>query len=85
MRNTDEAYPQRPPDPSDVSWRDEENAEEDPEQQDPSRPPSPPQPEANAPPPAEEITPLRLSAHYAGLVLSSMAGCLIRLGLTALG
>ncbi|ODN79520.1 hypothetical protein L202_03482 [Cryptococcus amylolentus CBS 6039] len=48
-------------------------------------PPPPPAPEANAPPPAEEVTHLRLGAHYGGLVLASMLGCLVRLGLSALG
>lgn len=57
----------------------------DPEQLRPPRPPSPPRPQENIPPPAEEVTVLRLTAHYAGLVLASMVGCLIRLGLTALG
>ncbi|KAK6903580.1 hypothetical protein L486_03149 [Kwoniella mangroviensis CBS 10435] len=58
---------------------------EDPEIPRPARPPSPPAPEANAPPPAEEVTRLRLVAHYAGLVLASILGCLIRLGLYGLG
>lgn len=58
---------------------------EDPEQPRPNRQPSPPAPEANAPPPEEEVTHLRFAAHYASLVLSSMVGCLIRLGLSALG
>jgi hypothetical protein len=60
-------------------------ASEDPERPDALHAPSPPGPEANAPPPAEEVTRLRLGAHYAGLVLASMVGCLIRLGLDALG
>ncbi|TYJ56047.1 hypothetical protein B9479_003290 [Cryptococcus floricola] len=47
--------------------------------------PPPPAPEGNAPPPAEEVTHLRLGAHYGGLVLASMLGCLVRLGLSALG
>lgn len=58
---------------------------EDPERYDAQRTPSPPGPEANAPPPEEEVTKLRLSAHWAGLVLASMVGCLVRLGLDALG
>lgn len=58
---------------------------EDPERPDAARAPSPPGHEANAPPPDEEVTKLRLTAHYAGLVLASMIGCLIRLGLDALG
>lgn len=62
-----------------------DRASEDPEQSRPNRPASPPPPEANAPPPEEEVTPLRFTAHYASLVLSSMKGCLIRLGLIALG
>ena len=61
------------------------SASEDPELPGEPRPPSPPQPRANAPPPMEEVTATRLLAHYSGLVLASMVGCLIRLGLTALG
>ncbi|KIR60460.1 hypothetical protein I314_03755 [Cryptococcus bacillisporus CA1873] len=57
----------------------------DPEEYIPSRPPSPPGPSANAPPPSERVTHLRLSAHYAVLVLSSMLGCVARLGLNSLG
>lgn len=57
----------------------------DPEEYIPSRPPSPPGPSANAPPPSERVTRLRLSAHYAVLVLSSMLGCVARLGLNSLG
>ncbi|WVQ75880.1 hypothetical protein IAR50_005514 [Cryptococcus sp. DSM 104548] len=57
----------------------------DPERLVESRPQSPPAPEGNAPPLAEEITHLRLGAHYGGLVLASMLGCLVRLGLSALG
>ena len=57
---------------------------EDPERPRQPQPPSPAPPEANAPPPAEEVTPLRLGAHYSGLVLASMLGTLIRLGLGAL-
>lgn len=57
----------------------------DPEGYIPSRPPSPPGPSANAPPPSERVTHLRLSAHYAVLVLSSMLGCVARLGLNSLG
>lgn len=56
----------------------------DPEEFLPSRPPSPPGPNANAPPPSERVTRLRLSAHYAVLVLSSMLGCVARVGLNAL-
>ena len=53
------------------------------------RPSPSPQPdrveeEENAPPPAEKVTRLRLGAHYAGLVLASMLGSLIRLGLEGL-
>ena len=61
------------------------SVDEDPEL--PSEPPPPPgpAPQANAPPPVEEVTYSRLAAHYAGLVLASMVGCLVRLGLTALG
>ncbi|ORX34021.1 CrcB-like protein-domain-containing protein [Kockovaella imperatae] len=58
---------------------------EDPELPSEARPPSPPPREGEAPPPVEEVTLSRLGAHYSGLVLASMAGCLIRLGLTALG
>ncbi|WWC59611.1 uncharacterized protein I303_102169 [Kwoniella dejecticola CBS 10117] len=65
--------------------RSESTMSEDPEVPRPPRPESPKPPEDNAPPPAEEVTRLRLSAHYAGLVLASMLGCLIRLGLNALG
>lgn len=57
---------------------------EDPELPRPPRAPSPEPPEANAPPPEGEVTRLRLSAHYAILVLASMVGTLIRLGLEAL-
>lgn len=39
----------------------------------------------DAAPPAEQATPLRTIAHYAGLVLASMVGTLFRLGLEALG
>ncbi|ORY20917.1 CrcB-like protein-domain-containing protein [Naematelia encephala] len=56
----------------------------DPERPDPPRPPSPPPREENAPPPADEVTHSRLAAHYSGLVLASMIGTLIRLGLDAL-
>ena len=70
---------------SDDPAYDDDRASEDPEQTRPPRQPSPPPEEANAPPPEEEITPLRLTAHYSSLVLSSMIGCLFRLGLTALG
>lgn len=38
----------------------------------------------DAPPPPERSTYLRLTAHYAGLVLAAMLGTLIRLGLDAL-
>ncbi len=48
------------------------------------RPPSPREYEAPAAPPGEEVTPLRLAAHYAGLVPMSLFGTLIRLGLVAL-
>ncbi|WVW78288.1 hypothetical protein I302_100242 [Kwoniella bestiolae CBS 10118] len=65
--------------------RSESSISEDPELPRPPRAPSPAPPEDNAPPPAEEVTALRLGAHYAGLVLSSMLGCLIRLGLNGLG
>jgi hypothetical protein len=41
--------------------------------------------EANAPPVDNEVTTSRMVAHYSGLVLASMIGCLIRLGLEALG
>lgn len=41
-------------------------------------------PKANAPPPVDEEPWYRSLAHYAGLVLASMLGCLIRLGLDAL-
>ncbi|WWC86752.1 uncharacterized protein L201_001630 [Kwoniella dendrophila CBS 6074] len=58
---------------------------EDPEIPRPPRPESPKAPEENAPPPKEEVTKLRLLAHYSGLVLASFLGCLIRLGLTGLG
>ncbi|KAK8847546.1 hypothetical protein IAR55_005404 [Kwoniella newhampshirensis] len=58
---------------------------EDPEQVRPPRAPSPTPPEDNAPPPEQEVTKLRLGAHYAGLVWASMIGCLIRLGLEGLG
>ncbi|RXK40912.1 hypothetical protein M231_01760 [Tremella mesenterica] len=58
---------------------------EDPELPRPPRQPSPPQPGDNVPPPSDEVTHSRLTAHYCGLVLSSMLGCLIRLGLEALG
>lgn len=59
----------------------------DPEQPVPDEPPRPPSrvDEDNAPPPAEEVTPLRLGAHYAVLILAAMLGTLIRLGLDALG
>jgi hypothetical protein len=58
----------------------------DPEYDGGPRQPSPPNDErGTVAPPAEEVTPLRLVAHYAVLVLASMVGCLIRLGLTALG
>ena len=57
---------------------------EDPERPSAPRPPSPPPPEANAPPPVDEVTISRLTAHYGVLVLASMIGCLIRLGLEAL-
>ncbi|WVF69635.1 hypothetical protein IAT40_004414 [Kwoniella sp. CBS 6097] len=56
----------------------------DPEQSTPPRQPSPPARQENAPPPAEEATKLRLAAHYAGLVLAGMLGCLARLGLEGL-
>lgn len=49
------------------------------------RPTSPREYEAPAAPPGEEVTPLRLAAHYAGLVPMSLFGTLIRLGLVALG
>jgi len=39
----------------------------------------------NIEPPPEDMTHYRLLAHYSILVLASMAGCLIRLGLTAMG
>ncbi|EIW71125.1 hypothetical protein TREMEDRAFT_27534 [Tremella mesenterica DSM 1558] len=58
---------------------------EDPELPRPPRQPSPPQPGDNVPPPSDEVTHSRLTAHYCGLVLASMLGCLIRLGLEALG
>jgi hypothetical protein len=58
---------------------------QDPEEQEPSRPSTPPQPGPNAPPPPKTTRIRREAAHYAGLVLASMAGCLIRLGLEALG
>ena len=57
---------------------------EDPEVLRPPQPPSPAPPGPNAPPPSEEVTPLRFAAHYGGLVLASMIGTLIRLGLEAL-
>jgi hypothetical protein len=41
--------------------------------------------EANAPPVDNEVTASRMVANYSGLVLASMIGCLIRLGLEALG
>jgi len=56
----------------------------DPEIPNPPQPPDPAPSEANAPPPVEEVTKLRLAAHYSGLVLASMVGTLIRLGLQAL-
>ncbi|WVQ69417.1 uncharacterized protein L199_007634 [Kwoniella botswanensis] len=65
--------------------RSESSISEDPELPRPPRPRSPPAPEDNAPPPKEEVTTLRLAAHYAGLVLASILGCLIRLGLNGLG
>jgi CrcB protein len=39
----------------------------------------------NIEPPLEDMTHYRLLTHYAILVLASMAGCLIRLGLIAMG
>ncbi|WVQ81786.1 hypothetical protein IAT38_003911 [Cryptococcus sp. DSM 104549] len=86
----------RPPSPSHPSRahtrdsgvshiRSRSSISEDPELPAPPRGPSPPPPEANAPPPAEEVTRGRLAAHYAGLVLASMLGCLARLGLSGLG
>ena len=39
----------------------------------------------NIEPPPEDMTHYRLLAHYSILVLASMAGCLVRLGLTAMG
>ena len=39
----------------------------------------------NLEPPPEDLTRYRLLAHYSVLVLASMAGCLVRLGLTAMG
>ncbi|WWC68075.1 uncharacterized protein I206_101994 [Kwoniella pini CBS 10737] len=65
--------------------RSESTMSEDPEIPRPPRPESPDPPEDNAPPPEEEVTWLRLGAHYGGLVLASMLGCLIRLGLNGLG
>jgi hypothetical protein len=67
-----------------VSRRTQSSMEEDPERLRPQREPTPLPPEANAPPPAEEVTALRMGAHYGGLVLASMIGTLIRLGLDGL-
>nr|XP_031860686.1 uncharacterized protein CI109_003729 [Kwoniella shandongensis]KAA5527758.1 hypothetical protein CI109_003729 [Kwoniella shandongensis] len=72
-----------PPDRVD-RMRSRSTVSEDPERFRPPRSPSPTPPEDNAPPPKEEVTKLRLGAHYAGLVLASMIGCLIRLGLEGL-
>lgn len=81
--------PVRSQDPSDLSrfrssHQTTSSLSEDPELPRPPRPPSPEGPEANAPPPTEEVTPLRLTAHYSILVLASMVGTLIRLGLEGL-
>ena len=65
--------------------RTESQRSADPEYAGQPRASSPPSNEReNIAPPAEEITPLRLVAHYSSLVLASILGCLIRLGLTAL-
>lgn len=58
---------------------------QDPEEDDPPRSATPPQPGPNAPPPPKSVRVQREAAHYAGLVLASMVGCLIRLGVEALG
>lgn len=61
-----------------------QDSTQDPERRDPIRPPSPPRPGPNAPPPTATTAVRRELAHYASLVLASMIGCLIRLGLEAL-
>ncbi len=69
-----------------TAYRTDSALSEDPELPRPPRPPTPdhfPE-EDNAPPPFEEVTRLRFVAHYAGLVLASMLGSLIRLGLEGL-
>lgn len=65
--------------------RSQSSYSQDPEMPNGPRAPSPKPEEANAPPPEEEVTHVRLLAHYSSLVWASMLGCLIRLGLNALG